>query len=186
MALICRRTLIKAFTTAVLPRAAFGQATAHRAPKRIAEGAVTHEWTSFLGPTYNGVSTETHLSRKLPPPLVWEVPTGNGYASPAVIRDRLVYIHRVGEEEIVECLHPETGATHWRLRYGSQYQDRYGITMGLVRARLLILLVARSIPLVLKANCMRSRCRAGVSFGGRICGLITVCRRNSLGRLRVQ
>ena len=130
MALICRRTLIKAFTTAVLPRAAFGQATAHRAPKPIAEGAVTHEWTSFLGPTYNGVSTETHLSRKLPPPLVWEFPTGTGYASPAVTRGRLVYIHRVGDEEIVECLDPETGATHWRLRYGSQYQDRYGYNNG--------------------------------------------------------
>lgn len=131
MALVSRRTLLQAFTTsALLPRVAVGQATAYRVPKPIAEGAVTHEWTSFLGPTNNGISTETHLSRKLPPPLVWEFPTGTGYASAAVTRDRLVYIHRVGDEEIVECLHPETGATHWRLRYGSQYQDRYGYNNG--------------------------------------------------------
>ena len=107
-----------------------GQAIVHRAPRVLAGDAVTHDWTSFLGPTHNGVSTETRLSRTLPPPLVWEFSTGSGYASPAIAGDRLVYLHRVGDEEIVECLHPETGATHWRLRYPSAYRDRYGYNNG--------------------------------------------------------
>ena len=107
-----------------------GQAIVHRAPRPLAGDAVTHDWTSFLGPTHNGVSTETRLSRTLPPPLVWEFSTGSGYASPAIAGDRLVYLHRVGDEEIVECLHPETGATHWRLRYPSAYRDRYGYNNG--------------------------------------------------------
>ncbi len=107
-----------------------GPAIVHRAPRPLAADAVTHDWPSFLGPTHNAVSTETRLSRALPPPLVWEMPTGSGYASPAIQGDRLVYLHRVGDEEIVECLHPETGATHWRLRYPSAYRDRYGYNNG--------------------------------------------------------
>ena len=107
-----------------------GGAIVHRAPRPLAADAVTHDWTSFLGPAHNGVSTETRLSRTLPPPLVWELPAGSGYASPAIAGDRLVYLHRVADEEVVECLHPETGASRWRLRYPSAYRDRYGYNDG--------------------------------------------------------
>ena len=107
-----------------------GGAILHRAPRLLAADAVTHDWTSFLGPAHNGVSTETRLSRTLPPPLVWELPAGSGYASPAIAGDRLVYLHRVDDEEVVECLHTETGASRWRLRYPSAYRDRYGYNDG--------------------------------------------------------
>lgn len=105
-------------------------AIVHRAPRPLAPDARTHDWTSFLGPTHNAVSTETRLSRTLPPPLVWELPAGSGYASPAIHGDRLVYLHRVGGEELVECLHAETGAVRWRLAYPSAYRDRYGYNDG--------------------------------------------------------
>ena len=42
------------------------------------------------------------------PPLVWEMKKGVNYTSPAISGDRLVYLHRVGDKECVECLHPET------------------------------------------------------------------------------
>ena len=71
---------------------------------------MTHDWTAFLGPTHNAISTETKLARRLPPPLIWEFTRGTGYASPAIAGERLVFLHRVGSEEIVECLHAETGA----------------------------------------------------------------------------
>ena len=134
--LMSRRSALGALAAPLLaPNVAGGQpgggrAVVHRAPRPLAAGAVTHDWTSFLGPTHNGVSTETRLSRTLPPPLVWELPTGSGYASPAIAGDRLAYLHRVDDEEVVECLHPETGATHWRLRYASAYRDRYGYNNG--------------------------------------------------------
>jgi hypothetical protein len=51
-------------------------------PKPLPPGAITHDWTSFLGPTHNGVSTETRLSRTLPPSLIWEFPKGTSYSSP--------------------------------------------------------------------------------------------------------
>ena len=99
-------------------------------PKPLPAGAVTHDWPSFLGPTHNAVSSETKLTRTLPPPLVWEFPRGEGYTSPAVVGDRLVFLHRVRNEEAVECLHPETGATHWRFTYPTAYEDRYGYNNG--------------------------------------------------------
>ena len=99
-------------------------------PRPLAKDAVTHDWPAFLGPTHNAVSTETKLSRRLPPPLIWEFTRGSGYASPAIAGARLVYLHRVGGEELVECLHPETGASQWRFRYPTDYEDRYGYNDG--------------------------------------------------------
>lgn len=109
---------------------AVAQARVHTRPKPLANDAVTHDWTSFLGPTHNGISTETRLRRALPPPLVWEFPKGTSYASPAIAGDRLLFVHRVGDEEIVECMHAETGAQQWRFRYATDFEDRYGYNNG--------------------------------------------------------
>ena len=130
---ISRRALIKTLVaSAVVPRVAVAgqQGRLHREAKGLASDARTHDWPSFLGPTSNGVSTETRLSRVLPPPLVWEFETGSGYASPAIYGDRLLYLHRIEGEEVVECLHAETGATLWRFRYQTRYEDRYGYNNG--------------------------------------------------------
>jgi outer membrane protein assembly factor BamB len=70
------------------------------------------------------------LSRKLPPPLVWEYAKGTGYASPAIAGEHLVFLHRLGHEEIVECLHPETASSHWQFRYPTAFEDRYGYNNG--------------------------------------------------------
>jgi outer membrane protein assembly factor BamB len=107
-----------------------GQAPALPKPKPLAKDAVTSDWASFLGPSHNAVSKETRLTRKLPPPLLWEFPKGTSYTSPSVVGERLVYSHRVGNEEIVECLHPETGAKRWQFKYGTVFEDRYGYNNG--------------------------------------------------------
>ncbi len=131
MPLLTRRALLQGLMAqAVRSGPVESQAVVHQAPTSLAPEAVTHDWTSFLGPFHNAVSTETPLRRDLPPPLVWEWPKGSGYASPAVVRDRLVFIHRLEDEEIVECLHPETGASRWQFRYPTAYQDRYGYNNG--------------------------------------------------------
>ena len=105
----------------------------HAKPKPLPAGAVTHDWTSFLGPTHNGVSSETRLLKDWPeggPPLVWELAKGTGYTSPAIHRSRLVYLYRQDQEEIVDCLHPETGQRYWTFRYPTGYSDRYGYNDG--------------------------------------------------------
>jgi outer membrane protein assembly factor BamB len=125
---VTRRTALGALLLQpALARLAYAQG---RRPRPLAAGALTHDWPSFLGPLHNGVSSETKLTRTLPPPLVWEFPKGEGYVSPAIAGDRLVYLHRLRDEEVVECLHPETGARQWQFKYPTAYEDRYGYNNG--------------------------------------------------------
>jgi outer membrane protein assembly factor BamB len=126
-----RRTFMRALVAQpLLAGVAFAQARVLGKPRPLARDAVTHDWISFLGPTHNAVSSETRLSRALPPRMVWEFPKGTSYASPAIAGDRLVYIHRLRDEEIVECLHPETGARQWQFSYTTAFEDRYGYNNG--------------------------------------------------------
>jgi len=107
--------------------------TFHAAAKPLPQGAVTEDWPWFLGPAHHGVSSETKLLKTWPksgPSAVWELERGDGYASPSIVGDYLVYPHRVKDEVIVECLHPETGASYWQFRYPTNYQDRYGYSNG--------------------------------------------------------
>ena len=55
---------------------------------------------------------------------------GTGYASPAVAGDRVLFVHRVGDEEVVVCLGAETGVRHWEFRYPTDFEDRYGYNNG--------------------------------------------------------
>jgi len=131
MALISRRAIFEALIVNVLgTRPVLGQARVLSKPRPLSKDAVTHDWTAFLGPAHNATSTETRLSRNLPPPLIWEFTRGAGYASPAIAGERLVFLHRLGDEEIVECLHAETGATNWQFRYHTDFEDRYGYNNG--------------------------------------------------------
>jgi outer membrane protein assembly factor BamB len=126
-----RRALLHAlFAQPLLAVLAQTQARLIAKPKPLPSGAVTHDWTSFLGPTHNATSTETRLSRMLPPPLVWEFPKGTSYSSPAVAGGRLVFIHRVANEEVVECMDAETGGGKWQFKYGTVFEDRYGYNNG--------------------------------------------------------
>jgi outer membrane protein assembly factor BamB len=107
--------------------------TFHAAPKPLAAGAITSDWPSFLGPTHNAFSPETKLLAKFPtggPAVVWEVAKGEGYASPAIVGDRLVLFHRVADKEVIDCLHPATGDRYWRFEYPTAYTDRYGYCNG--------------------------------------------------------
>jgi len=94
---------------------------------------VTNDWPSFLGPTHNGISTETKLLKQWPikgPKIVWQINTGVGFASPSILGDRLVFFHRVGDEEIALCLNPQTGKQYWQFKYPCDYKDRYGFNNG--------------------------------------------------------
>ena len=87
------------------------------------------DWPQFLGPTRNGVSTETGLTATWPkkgPPVVWEKDVGEGFSGPAVVGNRVIFFHRVGDEEVVECLGAADGATKWKTGYPTHYQDALG------------------------------------------------------------
>lgn len=127
---ISRRTALYALAGFFAGATAAAQSRVARAPKPLARDAVTQDWPWFLGPTHNAVSTETKLSRALPPSLVWEFAKGTSYASPAIAGTRLLFIHRVANNEVVVCLHPETGALQWEFRYPTAFEDRYGYNNG--------------------------------------------------------
>ena len=90
-------------------------------------------WPQFLGPSANGVSTETGLLEKWPtngPPLVWEKKIGTGYGAPSVLGNQLVLHHRIADEEIVECFDSLSGKPLWRHAYPSKFVDPYGYNNG--------------------------------------------------------
>ena len=87
MSHVSRRAVLVGLTGAVFgTRSVFAQTRLISKARPLASDAVTHDWTAFLGPTHNAVSTETRLSRKSPPSLVWEFSKGTGYGSPAIAR----------------------------------------------------------------------------------------------------
>lgn len=107
--------------------------TFHAAPKPLPLGAVTQDWPCFLGPTHNMVSGETHLLKTFPPggpKLVWEAKRGSGYSCPAISKGKLVTLHRIEDQETVDCHDPETGKRLWRYPYPTTYEDRYGYCNG--------------------------------------------------------
>jgi outer membrane protein assembly factor BamB len=55
---------------------------------------------------------------------------GTGYSSPTIAEGRLVFLHRSGNQEVVECLQPETGDPIWQFAYPTEFEDRYGYNNG--------------------------------------------------------
>lgn len=111
----------------------FDRVKFHAAPKPLPSGAVTEDWPRFLGPNDNGISGETKLLSKFPEgglKIVWELEKGTGYTSPAIVAGRLVLFDRVGDQETIDCLDPETGARYWTHAYPVEYRDRYGYSNG--------------------------------------------------------
>jgi outer membrane protein assembly factor BamB len=91
------------------------------------------DWATFLGPDHTGVSRETGLLQAWPaggPPVLWRLDLGETYSTPAVVKGALVVFHRVGDEEVVERLDPETGVKKWRFAYPTAYSDKFGYNGG--------------------------------------------------------
>lgn len=91
------------------------------------------DWPHHLGPARDGHSAETGLARSWPkdgPPVVWKREVGTGWAGVAGAGDRLILFHRVGDDEVVECLDPATGKTRWTGKYHSRYVDDFRFDNG--------------------------------------------------------
>ena len=102
--------------------------TTHRAPRALAADAVVEEWPTFLGPRRDGHTRETPLDLEFGvegPPLVWELVRGEGYASPVVVGERLVFTHRTGDQVHVDCLEATTGKRFWRSSIPCEYAGEW-------------------------------------------------------------
>ena len=91
------------------------------------------DWPNFLGPTKDGISTETGLIDSWSsegPKVIWKKQIGTGYSAPAIRDERLVLFHRVENEEIVEAFNVKTAALIWRHSYPARYRDPFGYNNG--------------------------------------------------------
>ena len=87
------------------------------------------DWPQFLGPRRDGVSNEKGLLDAFPKDglkVAWQRDVGEGYSGPIISGEQLILFHRVGDEEIVECLHAVTGKPMWKFAYPTTYQDALG------------------------------------------------------------
>jgi len=87
------------------------------------------DWPQFLGPQRNSTSTETGLLQTWDakgPPLLWQREVGEGFSTPVVAGERLVLFHRIGDEEIVECLNAASGKPMWKQTNPTKYEDPLG------------------------------------------------------------
>jgi outer membrane protein assembly factor BamB len=87
------------------------------------------DWPQLHGPKQDCTSPETGLRTSWPekgPPLVWEKEVGEGYSGPVVAGGRLILFHRVGDQEVVECLNARTGKGLWKFAYPTDYRDDFG------------------------------------------------------------
>src|SRR5947209_18249450 len=78
------------------------------------------DWPQWLGPNRDGASAEKGLIDSIGKkglPLVWKYDVGEGYSGPIIAGERLILFHRMGAEEIVECLHAATGKPMWKFAY---------------------------------------------------------------------
>jgi outer membrane protein assembly factor BamB len=91
------------------------------------------DWPVFLGLRQNGTSAETGLLLDWPekgPPVVWSKRLGRSYSPPVVAQGVLIAFHRIGDEEVIECLDARTGQPRWDFRYPTRYVDRYEYNGG--------------------------------------------------------
>jgi outer membrane protein assembly factor BamB len=95
------------------------------------------DWPQWLGPQRDAVWNTTGLATTFPangPPVVWRQPSGEGYAGPAVVGDRLYVTDRLPGQpgpdapkgtlpgkERVRCLSAADGKTVWEHVYDCPY-----------------------------------------------------------------
>ena len=97
------------------------------------ERAAGSDWAGFMGPTGDGKSPESGISKSWTeegPPLLWQMPVGAGYAAPTVAGGRLFLFDRHGDKMRLTSMNARTGSEQWRSEYATGYEDMYGYSNG--------------------------------------------------------
>src|SRR6186713_1203174 len=82
-----------------------------------------NDWPQWRGPNRDGISQETGLLKEWPkegPKLLWKIgDAGSGYATPAVVGERVYLLGNDGlENESVRALSAKDGKPLWATRLG--------------------------------------------------------------------
>jgi outer membrane protein assembly factor BamB len=95
----------------------------------LAASARADDWPQFLGLRRDGTSTEIGLVGSWPekgPSVVWQKRVGPGFSGPVVSGSRLILFHRLGDQEVIECLNAINGAELWKVAYATEFADDFG------------------------------------------------------------
>jgi len=92
-------------------------------------------WSQFRGENRDGISTETmplrrNWTEEQPPPVLWELPLGEGYAGFAV-RNGRVYIldyDEPNQRDALRCLSLDDGQEIWRFSYPVRIKKNHGMS----------------------------------------------------------
>jgi outer membrane protein assembly factor BamB len=93
----------------------------------------SRDWPQFLGPARNGIYDGPALAATWGtggPRVVWTKHVGQGLSGPVVAQGRVLFFHRVANEEVVEAFEARTGASQWRYAYPTSYRDDFGFDEG--------------------------------------------------------
>jgi len=91
------------------------------------------DWPQILGPRRNGDAIDEPAIQPWPdsgPPVRWTYPLGQGYAGPAVVGERVVVFHRVGDRERVEALDRARGMSLWKTDFPATYRGGINPDVG--------------------------------------------------------
>ena len=83
------------------------------------------QWPQLFGPARNGVAADQPVDLAWDtdgPKESWSIDIGTGYGSPVVSDNRVVFNHRIDDEEIVQCVDANDGSTLWEHRYPTDFE----------------------------------------------------------------
>lgn len=87
------------------------------------------DWTQFLGPQRNGVSSEKNLIDEWPsdgPDIVWRTPLGVSMSSVVVSSDQAFTMFQDETDLYVVALNAATGKETWRTKFAAAYENAMG------------------------------------------------------------
>ncbi len=91
------------------------------------------DWPQILGPNRTGIAVDESLALSWPetgPRLVWSRPVGHSNAGVAVMGDRGVLFHRLGDSEVVEAFDVATGEAVWKESIPTSFVPQVGSEDG--------------------------------------------------------
>lgn len=91
-------------------------------------GAAQADWPNFLGPRHDGISQEKGLKTTWSGtiPQVWETEIGAGFSAFACVGDRVYTAGTKDKQQVIYCLHADTGKVLWEHAFEEEYPERQG------------------------------------------------------------
>lgn len=101
--------------------------------ERLGSRIAGEDWPTLLGPRQDGRSIEEGIRTDWnadPPPILWQLEVGEGYAIGSTSLGRYVHFDRDGDQARVRAVNAETGEPLWEFQYATSYIDMYGYDGG--------------------------------------------------------